>query len=243
MKKICLLLTVILLVISGCGINVESKSTTVPKLMEMTVEYADGSIVKREYVYEPTASWPANACILYENNVVVGQEDYTYDERFNTIQIIQNWDGGSTQTFELTYGNNDLISSKTMFENGIEEYTITYTYDDHDNIIEMYEYHDGILHQYTQIEYDKNGRRYRQTLYSGTGEIVCYREYSYDEKKWTETVHEYNADGILQKYLINHYDTAGMVMIEEAFNPDDTLISYSYWKYIPHTMAVTVFGY
>ena len=243
MKKALLMIIVIMVTVSGCGVNVDSKSTTVPKLMEMTVEYADGSTQKREYIYAPTASWPATSCVLYENSVMIGQEDYSYDDRYNTTKIIQHWDGGSTQVFELTYGENDLMSSKTVFLNGVEEYTITYTYDASNQIVEMKEFRDDALFQYTQIEYDENGHRQTQTLFDSTGEILCYFGYSFNEKESTEIVNEYSADGVLVKYLINHYNAMGVVAIEEAFNPDDSLISYTTWKYIPQQMAVTVIGY
>lgn len=243
MKKILLVLLTLIIVVSGCGISVESESTTVPKLMEMTVTYADESTQKREYVYEPTASWPAKACDVYENGVLLGREEYSYDEKYNTTKITQNWEGGNTQVFEYTYGENGLMSSKTLFQNDVEEYTIIYTYDTTNHIVEMKEFHDDVLFQYTQIKYDENGHRQTQTLFSGTDEVISYFNYVFDEKKLKETAKEYTSDGTLVGYLVNQYNNMNVITQEEAFNPDDSLISHTYWKYIPQEMGVTVIGY
>ena len=240
MKKLVVVLISGLLLLSGCAIiKAETASVTLQKLMEVTVTYSDGSTSRQEYLYESTASWPADGCVFYKNDTEQGREEYEYDKHGNTIRIRQN--DGTELTFELSYEDDNLVC-KVAFVDGVEDYTETYLYSEQGQVVEQSEYRNGVLQCCTKTEYTETGKRLKECVYDGSGNLLCYRDFAYDKRGFTGTVHEYNAAGVLQGYLVDSYDISGFVIIEEHYNADDILLSTTHWKYIPHKRSVTVFS-
>lgn len=116
--------------------------------------------------------------------------------------------------------------------NGLEQGYETYIFNSKGSITEVAAYEKGSLVQRTVTEYDENNRRTRVTRYDGDGNITSFDVCEFDQKKYKEKVYQYDANGTLQGYLVNAYDIHFLVIVEEAYDAEDHLISTTRWKYV-----------
>lgn len=78
---------------------------------------------------------------------------------------------------------------------------------------------------------DTNGHRTKITFLDGSSNLTGYEDCVFDEKTYKETVSRYGAVGTLTGSVINWYDVYGNIIVQEAYDPREQLLSTTRWAY------------
>lgn len=212
--------------------DVQLVTETYHHLQEVNIEYANGDTCKLVYSYPEAANQFLKdyiGCTVFENGQQLRSEEYVRDEKDNIISITSD---SVTTSFDLTYDENDNVIKKVISVDGIEHRYEEYSFNAQGLISEIVVYEANNLMQRIVTEYDNNGRRTKITRYDGSENITSYDMCEFDQKKYKEKVTQYDANGALLGYLWNSYDLYGLVLVEEAYDANDNLISTTTRKYV-----------
>lgn len=254
MKRMIALILASVLLLSGCtfGTRVYTNETfpTIPDMervvekyyviQEINKEYADGRTERVEY---ETAEKPARrfddqlrsyneTAEFYENDQLVRSEGYEVDDRVNTIRMVPDGDESRGVEYLLTYDEYDNITEKRTVEAGQETKRETFVYNENGQVTEHWEYKGELVVQRTVTEYNENGWRKAVTCYDGDGNILTRQECTVDEKKYSETVLEYDEAGMLLRQMENGYDVGRNLVSQEVFDPEGKFVERTYWRYL-----------
>ena len=211
--------------------DVQLKVKAYHHIQEVNIEYINGDTCKLVYSYPEAANafWKDYiGCVVFENGQQVRSEEYIRDEKDNIISIISE---DSATTYTLTYDENDNITKKVITVDGIEQGHEAYIYNTQEQLTETAIYQNGSLMQRMATEYDERGRRTKITRYDGAENVTSYDICEFDQNKYKEKVMQYQTDGTLIGYQINFYDLYDLVLIEEAYDINDNLVSTTTRKY------------
>lgn len=258
MKKVMICILLSLSLFSGCGFRAVTESSetfpTFPELEfredkahrveEVNIVYADGTKERRVYEYEE--DWnvvkqfypPAKTIIYYVNKEEVSRESFTWDEKFNITSTEK--EGNIIENAAYTYDETGRIVSKVASRDGTELYTESYTYDDQNRIVLAQKSLGGEVLEQTETVWGENGKKQTVTVTDGAGAVLIRQAYTFDEKKYIETVLEYDGSGTLLRKIKNGYDINGLVVQEEIFAPDDTLLQTTYTRFVSYTYSYAV---
>jgi len=250
MKKLALLMLTMFFVVSltGCGLlfdkelkkeitdiiedsDVQLVTEDYHHLQEENIEYANGNTTKRVYSYPEAANKFLKdyiGCTVFENGQQVHNEEYIRDEKDNVISVIRD---SVTTAYDLTYDDNDRVIKKVISVDGVARGYEEYTFDAQGEITETKVYEGDKLIKRVVTEYDSNDRRTKITHYDGSETVMSYAVCEFDEKKYKEKVTQYDASGALTGYQWNLYDLYGLVLVEEAYDTGDHLISTTTRRY------------
>lgn len=211
--------------------DVQLVTKTYHHLQEVNIEYANGDTCKLVYSYPEAANQFLKdyiGCIVFENDQQVRIEKYIRDEKDNIISVACD---SITTTFDLTYDENDRIITKVTSVDGVEQGREEYSFNARGQIVEIVVYEKGTLTQRIVTEYDENGRRTRVTRYDSSKNVTGYDVCEFDQKKNKEKVTQYDVNGALLGYLWKSYDIYDLVLVEEAYDAGDNLLSTTRWSY------------
>lgn len=211
--------------------DVQLVTETYHHLQEVNIEYANGDTRKLQYTYPEAANQFLKdyiGCIVFENGQQVSSEEYVRDEKDNIISATSD---SRTTTYALTYDENNRIIKKVISVDGVEQGFEEYIYNAQGLITEIIVYENNNLTQRIVTEYDEDGRRTRITRYDASANIISYDICEFDQKKYKEKITQYDANGALLGYQSNAYDQYGLILVEEAYDADDNLISTTTRRY------------
>lgn len=247
MRKLCILILVIMLMLSGCFMAaVSENSTTVIEgndntytvttntiyvLYRQTITYPDGTEYFTEYDTPPHL--PDENFISNGTKSVNGEDagscTLEYDPKGN---IIGENDGTNDIKYELIYDEKNQIIQKNTITNGMETSAEQYTYTD-GKITETHISKNGAEVKRIMTEYDTNGNRSISTEYGPDGSVILTTHYEREESK--EIARDYGPSNELLGYRISVYSYQNKLAKEECFSAEDELLKTSVWWYLGHS--------
>lgn len=264
MKKLVILILAAVL-LSGCSfgtrVYTNESAATFPSIpdMEMVVEkyyviqeinkeYADGRTERVEYerVEKPMLRYDGQlrtcneSAKVYENDELVRSEAYVVDDRVNVIRMVPDGEESKALDYQLTYDEKNNVTEKRTLEAGLKTKRETFSYNEYNQVTEHCEYEGETLIFRSVTEYGETGWRKAVTCYDGNGNIVTRQECTADEKKYSETVLEYDAAGTLLRRLENGYDVGKNLVAQEVFDADGQFMERTYWRYLTGSYSYLV---
>lgn len=247
-KIICILLTALLLLLTGCA---QEPAEDVTWYIKEQVRTFFGTQTTHS-VYEYNQDWSTGSITTYVDGEL--ESTVTY-ERTETGYITRGTQDGVEDVMELVITRDEAGNAirTEQYLNGQLSSTAEATFDGQGNML-TYDTHvvgpDLYLHQET--EYDAKGNKTKVTVDNGYGLTVT--EYVYDSQNrlikesspesnaWTEYAYEdsgkletaliYGENGELTNKRISTYDDYGNLLLQETYDADGNIVLTTACSYV-----------
>lgn len=243
-KIICILLTTLLLLLTGCT---RESAEEVTWYMAEDIRTFYGTQTTR-YVYAYNEDWSTGSISVYENDEMLGTITYEHTE---TGYITRDGD----DVTEVIYTKDDAgnVIHTENYLNGQLSGTTDCTFDEKGNMLTYDAYFvEQDMHLHQETEYDDQGNKIRMTVDNGYATTVT--EYTYDPQgrlaqestpdSNARTEYSYTDGGRIQTALsyigtsevagkrITTYDEFGNALLQESYDAEGNLVMSAVRSYV-----------
>lgn len=248
-KKICLFLLIVVLLLSVAGCGLGGKTLYLPERVEVYFDGELGKTVTYQYGEDGflTGFLTSNgensattAITCDENGNVLSRYmdqpleasllfglayHYTYSTRGNLLSEIRTINGQMQNQTNWEYNSKHQVTNAAHKDNIGNTVTYLYEYDEDGKLLTITGYREDKQVSETTFEYDEKGRMILETLRNDRGTEVSKVEYRYEDGK---TVAEFTTNLGTQGMMITYiFDHAGNIL-ETTYGESGDNIRYAY---------------
>ncbi len=218
------------------------------------VSHYDGGGVLEWYHVYTYADGNAETASLYDpQGALLDSFQYEYDDSGRELTSVAGWnqDGWfAIHSYEWTEDGQRLRITERDRDPDNATQMVVLEYDEAGRCSTVYFYDDGDLSNWTETlwngnlrseeisrdsmgniawrdvyEYDENGNKSKLTIYDGSGDIIGWTVYQYNEADLLVEQWDYIDDGTLQWRWVYEYDANGNRVSTTAYDGDGTVLS------------------
>ncbi len=220
------LVLLILLMLSGCA-----SAPGVDSAAEIKEEETAVLEKKEPAVVQETVFLVEEERSFFSDGVLDERRLNTYSGEGTELleTLIYNSEGVLTEKSVAEYGNGNMVSMTSMNADGEIVSIHRYSYQDGRMIEDRLYNGKEELQTLLTWECDDEGRKTRWNIFNGSGALLAYTLYHYEDA-YPVRIESYNPAGVLQELFVNEY-ADGRLQKMTQYDGKDTLVSYTTSRY------------